>query len=101
VLASAAFNADIRMGSLQIIESMLQGGLTIPYVDRLNDGKTPFIWSHRDYIGDYDGADIQTVVPALVGSVDPGIPIEPVSFVPNTAAFTPSLEQIHTSTAMK
>ena len=54
---------DIRMTALQIPTPLLAGSITVPYVDRLGDGKTGFVFSVKQYIGGYDGDDVSGYVP--------------------------------------
>lgn len=56
-------NNDIRMTALQIPKPLLNGGILVPYVDRLNDGKTGFLFGVKQYIGGYKGNDVEGVVP--------------------------------------
>ena len=55
--------SDIRMSALQIPTPLLAGSITVPYVDRLGDGKTGFQFSVKQYIGGYDGDNVAGLVP--------------------------------------
>lgn len=63
VLTQIGFQNDIRMSLLQLMDPLLGASIQVPYVDRLNDGKTPFLFSVKQYIGGVDGKDITSVVP--------------------------------------
>lgn len=43
--------------------SLLGGSVQVPYVDRLGDGKTPFLFTVKQYIGGYNGNDISGILP--------------------------------------
>lgn len=51
------------MTALQIPTPLLSGGILVPYVDRLDDGKTGFLFGVKEYIGGYEGDDVSGVVP--------------------------------------
>lgn len=51
------------MSLLQIKEALFSGSIYVPYTDRLNDGKTPFNYPVRNYIGGLNGEDVRGVVP--------------------------------------
>ena len=68
VLVESSLESDIRMSSLQIMSSLLQGSITVPYVDRLGDGKTPFKFSVDQYIGGVNGQDVSGYVPGKPSS---------------------------------
>ncbi|KAL6718571.1 hypothetical protein ACLMJK_004663 [Lecanora helva] len=76
------------MSALQLMSSLLQGAIRVPYVDRLGDGKTPFQASIKEYIGGVNGQDVAGVVPAIVASLG-GTTVFVASFVPNNAAYQP------------
>ena len=63
VLVASTFQSDIRMGDLQLPKQLLGGSLQVPYVDRLGDGKTPFLFNIKQFVGGYNGADISASVP--------------------------------------
>ena len=42
---------------------LLAGSIMVPYVDRLGDGKTGFVFSVKQYIGGYNGDDVSGYVP--------------------------------------
>ena len=63
VIVSSGLESDIRMSSLQLMSSLLQGSVRVPYVDRLGDGKTPFQFSVEQYIGGVNGQDVSGLVP--------------------------------------
>lgn len=69
VLISSALQSDIRMSALQLQDPLLGGSELVPYVDRLNDGKTPFIFSAKQYIGGYNGKDVSALVPSRSSSL--------------------------------
>lgn len=62
VLVSTSFDHDIRQFQLEI-DNLLGASVYVPYVDRLSDGKTPFLFPVRNYIGGYNGNDVAAVVP--------------------------------------
>ena len=53
---------DIRMGNLQIA-ALMSAGLSVPHVDRLNDGKTAFSYPIRNWIGGVGKNYLGGVVP--------------------------------------
>ena len=53
---------DIRMANLQIA-ALMGAGLSVPYVDRLKDGKTAFSYPIRNWIGGVGGNFLGGVVP--------------------------------------
>lgn len=63
VLVQTYINNDIRMTALQIPTPLLSGGILVPYVDRLSDGKTGFLFGVKQYIGGYKGNSVSGVVP--------------------------------------
>lgn len=63
VLVTSTLQSDVRMGDLQLPKQLLGGSLQVPYVDRLGDGKTPFLFSVKQFVGGYNGADISASVP--------------------------------------
>lgn len=76
---------DIRQINLQI-QALLGAGITVPFCDRLEDGKTPFNCPVRSFIGGVNGKDISALVPTLVGSTQ-GNTILVGSFSPNDAPY--------------
>lgn len=92
VLVEVDMETDIRMSALQIPTPLLSGSIQVPYVDRLGDGETGFLFSVDQYIGGYDGNDVSGYVPALVGSLG-GTTIFVASFVPDDGPY----EEISTS----
>ena len=68
---------DIRMTSLQIPTQLLGGSIEVPYVDRLKDGKTGFLYSVKGYIGGYKGSTL--------GATVPGKPV-PITLTPTPAS---------------
>ena len=74
VLVSSGIQSDIRMSALQLQDPLLSGSEVVPYVDRLNDGNTPFIFSAKQYIGGYNGKDVSAVVPSAHLCVGPPPP---------------------------
>ncbi|ERF74214.1 hypothetical protein EPUS_03404 [Endocarpon pusillum Z07020] len=85
VLVTAGFLNDIRQFSLQI-QSLLSASIVIPFTDRLKDGKTPFSYPVRNFIGGVNGRDVNAVVPTLVGTAQ-GTNIFVASFTPNDAPY--------------
>lgn len=63
VLVEIDMETDIRMSALQIPTPLLSGSIQVPYVDRLGDGETGFLFSVDQYIGGYDGDDVSGYVP--------------------------------------
>ena len=63
VLVADSLESDIRMSTLQLPTSLLEGAIRVPFVDRLGDGKTPFQYSVHDYISGVNGQDISGFVP--------------------------------------
>ena len=51
------------MSDLQLPKQLLGGSIQVPYVDRLGDGKTPFLFSVKQFVGGYNGVDISASVP--------------------------------------
>ena len=51
------------MSALHISTPLLAGSIQVPYVDRLGDGKTGFLFSVKQYIGGYEGDDVEGYVP--------------------------------------
>ncbi|KAL9107666.1 MAG: hypothetical protein Q9227_007473 [Pyrenula ochraceoflavens] len=86
VLCMSAYMNDIRMSVLQI-QNLFGGGCTIPYVDRLKDGKSAFQASARQWVGGANGNDLMGVVPAEVGTGE-GSTLTTAQFVPNNAAYS-------------
>ena len=62
VLVQISLENDIRMAVLQI-PALDAGSITVPWVDRLGDGKTGFSFSVKQYIGGYKGSDVGGYVP--------------------------------------
>ncbi|KAL8815111.1 MAG: hypothetical protein Q9223_005725 [Gallowayella weberi] len=75
------------MSKLQI-KTLLAGNIYVPYTDRLKDGKTPFQYAVRAYIGGVNGQDLMGVVPSFVGTVE-GTTIYVATFAPNNDAYAP------------
>ena len=71
VLASSGLESDIHMSALQLPDPLLQGSILVPYIDRLNDGETPFIFSVKNYVGGYNGDSLSALVP---GQLSPYFP---------------------------
>ena len=94
VLVNVAYSNDIRMSALELPTPLMEGGITVPYVDRLADGKTPFSFSVRSYIGGVDGDTFTPYIPVIVGSLE-GTTIFVATFDPDTAPY----EEIATSPA--
>jgi hypothetical protein len=65
VIITHQFRHDIRQGSL-IIEDLLASEITIPYVDRLKDWKTPFVHEVVSYIGGANGQDLMGLAPGTL-----------------------------------
>ena len=63
MLVEIDMETDIRMSALQMSTPLLCGRIQVPYVDRLGDGKTGFLFSVDQYIGGYDGSDVAAYVP--------------------------------------
>lgn len=63
MLVSIYLDNDIRMTALQIPTPLLSASIQVPYVDRLGDGETGFLFSVKQYIGGYDGDDVSGYVP--------------------------------------
>ena len=63
VLVSITFQNDIRMTALQIPTQLLGGAIEVPYVDRLGDRVTGFLYSVKGYIGGYKGSVLGATVP--------------------------------------
>ena len=63
MLVTIDLDNDIRMSALQIPTPLLAGSIQVPYVDRLGDGKTGFLFSVKQYIGGYNGNDVSGYVP--------------------------------------
>lgn len=59
------------MSALQIPTPLLSGSIAVPYVDRLKDGKTGFLFSVENYIGGYDGDDMSGYVPGRCSGYSP------------------------------
>lgn len=63
VLVTVGLQSDIRMNLLQLIQNLYQGSVYVPYVDRLNDGKTPFRFNVKSFLGGVNNNDVNSVVP--------------------------------------
>ena len=50
VLVNSGYDNDIQMLDLKIA-ALKSAAIYVPYVDRLNDGKTPFNYAVQNYIG--------------------------------------------------
>ncbi|KAI4242443.1 MAG: hypothetical protein L6R40_003997 [Gallowayella cf. fulva] len=90
VVVQTGYQNDIRMANLQI-EALLGGNIYVPYTDRLKDGKTPFQYPVRNYIGGIDGqsqAYVMALIPSLVGTLE-GTTIFVATFAPNNDAYAP------------
>ncbi|KAL8669186.1 MAG: hypothetical protein Q9168_006210 [Polycauliona sp. 1 TL-2023] len=89
VIVNTGYQNDIRMADLKI-DALLSAAVSIPYVDRLRDGKTPFQAAVQNYIGgvndDETTAYLQSLIPSLVGSLG-GSTIFPATFAPKTDAY--------------
>ncbi|KAL8857815.1 MAG: hypothetical protein Q9178_005715 [Gyalolechia marmorata] len=85
VLVASGIQRDIRMANLQI-DTLLGGYVLVPWVDRLRDGKTPFHYAIRNYIGGENDNDLEAGVPTAVGTVT-GTTILIASFSPNDDAY--------------
>jgi hypothetical protein len=70
------------------IPALMNGVVTVPYVDVTGDGKTPITAPVNTYIGGIDGKDLQALVPSLAAGLSPleGTTTFPASFAPDTAA---------------
>ncbi|KAL8768199.1 MAG: hypothetical protein Q9209_005508 [Squamulea sp. 1 TL-2023] len=62
VVVATGYQNDIRMVNLEI-PSLLGGNVYIPYTDYLRDGKTPFQYAVKNYIGGVNDQDVQALVP--------------------------------------
>lgn len=51
------------MTALQIPTPLFSAGIIVPYVDRLNDSTTGFLFGVKQYIGGYKGNSVAGVVP--------------------------------------
>ena len=60
---STGLQSDIRMNFLQLPKNLLTAAILVPYVDKLNDGKTPFLHAVRNYIGGAGNKDFNALVP--------------------------------------
>ena len=75
VVVTSGLNSDIRMMKLQLQKPLLGGSITVPYVDRLRDGKTPFCFTVKQYIGGVNNDDVNALVPSrLSPALPPSIP---------------------------
>lgn len=71
VVVSTGLQNDIRMTLLQIKEALFSGSIYVPYTDRLNDGKTPFNYAVRNYIGGLNGEDVRGLIPGKASLTSP------------------------------
>ncbi|MCJ1355447.1 MAG: hypothetical protein MMC33_005439 [Icmadophila ericetorum] len=108
VIVSSGYMNDIRMSIFQIA-SLVGAQIAVPYVDRLENGETSFLYPLINYIGGANGEDLMSLVPcklrsprsplgknskrlirheiiAIVGTFE-GVYISPASLTPNTAAY--------------
>ncbi|KAI7537473.1 hypothetical protein KC331_g10906 [Hortaea werneckii] len=88
ILVTNGFQNDIRITvvlPLQI-KALLSAQYSVPYVDRLGNGKDAFQYQLNNYIGGIDGQNTMSLVPALVGSAT-GTPAVPATFDPNDQAY--------------
>lgn len=60
VVVTIDIDENIRLSALQIPKPVLSGSITVPYVDRLGDGKTGFVFSVRQYISGYEGDEVSS-----------------------------------------
>ncbi|KAI4172573.1 MAG: hypothetical protein LQ346_008573 [Caloplaca aetnensis] len=86
VVVSTGLQNDIRMSLLQIKEALFSGSIYVPYTDRLNDGKTPFNYGVRNYIGGLNGEDVRGLIPAIVATLG-GTTVFVASFIPENEAY--------------
>ncbi|KAL9601635.1 MAG: hypothetical protein Q9219_002355 [cf. Caloplaca sp. 3 TL-2023] len=87
VLFSTGYQNDIRMFNLQI-KALLSGSIYVPYTDRLKNGKTPFNYPVKNYIGGVNGQDVNGAVPSLVATLG-GTTVLVATFAPNNDAYAP------------
>ncbi|RMY93523.1 hypothetical protein D0861_01904 [Hortaea werneckii] len=88
ILVTNGLQNDIRITAvlpLQI-KALLSAQYSVPYVDRLGNGKDAFQYQLNNYIGGIDGQNTMSLVPALVGSAT-GTPAVPATFDPNDQAY--------------
>ncbi|KAI7219818.1 hypothetical protein KC333_g2710 [Hortaea werneckii] len=88
ILVTNGLQNDIRITvvlPLQI-KALLSAQYSVPYVDRLGNGKDAFQYQLNNYIGGIDGQNTMSLVPALVGSAT-GTPAVPATFDPNDKAY--------------
>ena len=74
------------MSALPLPTALLSAATIFLYVDRLSNGKTPFGFSVKNYIGGVNGNKLTPYVPAIVGSLD-GTTSFVANFNPNNAAY--------------
>ncbi|KAG7008238.1 hypothetical protein G7Y79_00006g018580 [Physcia stellaris] len=86
VLLSSGYVNDIRMINLQIA-ALKQGSISVPFVDRLKDGKTAFNYPLQNYIGGTQN-NLQAVIPTLVGTAE-GTNIMVATITPLDNAYAP------------
>lgn len=70
VVVSIYLDSDVRMSDLQLPTALLAGSIIVPFVDRLGDGKSRFLYSVRSYIGGIDGDSLSAFIPAIVGTFE-------------------------------
>jgi len=89
ILVSTGYQAQIKMQALKIplsIPFLLNGEVYIPFVDRLNDGKTPFTYPLFGINGRNNGQLLSNLIPALLGSTE-GSVLYPGEFDPGNMAY--------------
>ena len=59
----SGLDSDVRMNALQLSKNLLYGSIVVPYVDYLKDGKTPFRYTVKSYIGGINDDLIASSVP--------------------------------------
>ncbi|KAL8995264.1 MAG: hypothetical protein Q9169_004970 [Polycauliona sp. 2 TL-2023] len=101
VVVNTGYQNDIRMANLKI-DALLSAAVSIPYVDRLRDGKTPFQATVQNYIGgvndDQTTAYLNSLIPSIVGTLG-GSTIFPATFAPKDDAYAPIASNPTTFTA--
>lgn len=64
ISAQSSYENDIRMAAAEI-NCLLGAFAYLPYVDRLQDGKTPFSMAvGPNYVGGCDGESAMSIVPS-------------------------------------
>jgi len=86
VIAQIGYQNDIRQFELLAIDKLMAGSLLVPFVDRLNNGATPFIYPLDNWIGGVDN-DLEGVVPAVVSTLE-GTTVDIVDFNPSGPAYS-------------